>query len=164
MKHLIKQFQSKEHGPLVQFVKYGIAGGLATGVHITIFYIMAGFVLRALTADDPMVKLFNFPVMDADDAVRSRYAVINNFVAFLFSNFVAYIINVKWVFEGGRHSKSVEMTMFFIVSGTSIAIGSGITFALIEWFDFTTTVGFVANVVASVMINYVMRKFVIFKG
>ena len=165
MQNLIRQFRGKEHGAFVQFIKYGIAGGLATAVHIGCFYIMAGFILRALTADDPMVKFIGLPIMEeADEAARSRLAVINNFVAFLFSNFAGYIINVKWVFEGGRHQKHVEMLLFFVVSGTSVAIGSAITYALIEWYDFTTTVGFVANVVASVLINYVMRKFVIFKG
>ena len=34
----IEQFKGVEAGPLVQFVKYGISGGLATFVHIVIFY------------------------------------------------------------------------------------------------------------------------------
>ena len=34
----IEQFKGVEAGPLVQFVKYGISGGLATFVHIVIFH------------------------------------------------------------------------------------------------------------------------------
>ena len=164
MQHIIRQFTSKEHGPLVQFIKYGIGGGAATAVHVVIFYTMASVVFPALTADDLAVRLLGFPVAEIDDALRARLTALDNFIAFLFSNFVAYIINIKWVFEDGRHSRSVECLMFFAVSGISIAVGTGIAWGLIRWFGLTTTVAFISNIVASVMINYAMRKFVIFKG
>jgi hypothetical protein len=32
---ILKQFAGREAGPLVQFIKYGLAGALATAVHIT---------------------------------------------------------------------------------------------------------------------------------
>ena len=165
IKSIVAQLMGKEeHGPLAQFIKYGIAGGLATGVHIGIFYILAGFILHALSPDDPAVKFLGMPSADLDDSARANLTAANNFIAFLFSNLVAYIVNVKWVFEGGRHSKAVEVAMFYAVSGTSIAIGTGIAFVLVKYLGLTTTVAFGSNVIASVMINYVMRKFVIFKG
>ena len=164
MQNLIKQFTSKQHGPLVQFIKYGIGGGAATAVHVVIFYAMAGFVFRVLTEDDLAVRYLHLPIADIDDSVRARLTAKDNFVAFMFSNLVAYIINVKWVFEGGKHKRSVEFLMFFAVSATSIAVGTTVAWGLIQWFGLTTTVAFISNIVASVMINYVMRKFVIFKG
>ena len=38
---------------LIQFIKYGIAGGLATVVHMFVFFLMAWKVCPALTAKDP---------------------------------------------------------------------------------------------------------------
>jgi len=164
MRSVLSQFKGHNHGPLVQFIKYGIAGGVATGVHIVVFYIMAGFVFPALSPGDQAVTLFNLPATNVDDRVRANLAVMDNFIAFCFSNGVAYFINIKWVFLPGRHKRSVEMLMFFAVSGTSIAVGSGIMKVMIHMFDTTSSAAFVANIVASVMINFVMRKYVIFKG
>jgi putative flippase GtrA len=164
MQDLIRQFTGKEHSPLVQFIKYGIAGGIATAVHITAFYLAAGYLLPAFTGDDLAVRLLHLPAVDLSDALRARHTVIDNFLAFLLSNFVCYVINVKWVFEGGRHRRSVEVALFYAVSGTSIAVGSSIAWVLVQAAGLTTTVAFGANVVASILINYVLRKFVVFKG
>ena len=164
MQNLIKQFTGKEHGALVQFIKYGIAGGLATGVHIVVVTIVAAFILPCLSAQDKAVEWLHLPSVDIDQASRALRATLGNFIAFLFSNFVAYFLNIKFVFEDGRHSRKVEMAAFFAVSGFSIAVGSCLVFVLVNKFGAETSVAILANVVASVMINYVMRKFVIFKG
>jgi putative flippase GtrA len=164
MRSFLNQFKGHNHGPLVQFIKYGIAGGVATGVNIVIFYIMAGFVFPALSPNDEAVIRLNFPSTNVDARVRSNLVVLNNAIAFCFSNTVAYVINIKWVFVPGRHERSIEVLMFFAVSGTSFAVGSGIAWGMVRWIETTTTAGFAANIAASVMINYVMRKYVIFKG
>ena len=164
MREFLKQFKGREHGPLAQFIKYGIGGGVATAVHIATFYVAAAFILPALTEDDIAVRLLHLPAADIGDAIRARYTVIDNFIAFLFSNLTAYLINIYWVFEPGRHSKRVEIALFYAVSGTSIAVGSAIAWVLVNRFGFTTTVAFASNVFASIMINYVLRKFVVFKG
>ncbi len=164
MKNIIKQFTGKEHSPFVQFVKYGIAGGLATGVHVIIVTIIAAFILPSLSPTDKLAEWLHLPAVDIDQATRATRAMLGNFIAFLFSNFVAYFLNIKYVFKAGRHSRSVEVLAFFAVSGTSIAIGSGIVYVLVNNFGFETSIAVFANIVASVMINYAMRKFVIFKG
>ena len=164
MRDLIEQFKGKTHSPLVQFIKYGIAGGIATGVHIAAFYVAATLIFPALTADDVAVKILGLPAAEIGDSLRARYTVYDNGLAFLVSNFVAYIVNVKWVFEPGRHKRSVEVGLFYAVSGTSIFVGSAIAWVLVQKMGFTTTIAFGSNIVASVMINYVMRKFVVFKG
>ena len=120
MRGFLNQFKGHDHGPLVQFIKYGIAGGIATGVQIVVFYIMAGFVFPALSPDDKAVTLLNFPATDVGVRVRSNLMVPNNTIAFCFSNTVAYLINIKWVFVPGRHKRSVELLMFFAVSGCGV--------------------------------------------
>jgi len=54
--------------------------------------------------------------------------------------------------------------MFYAVSGVAFLIGTTGQKLLIDHFGMMTTLAFAANITASLMINYVMRKFVIFKG
>ena len=164
MRHLIRQFTGKEHSPLVQFIKYGISGGIATAVHIFVFSIMAWLVLPALSEKELVVRIFDLPVTDITDALRAKRAAIDNFAAFLVSNTVCYFINVLWVFERGRHGVIVEFLMFTAVSGLSMLIGTTIQTFLIVRFGMTTEIAFGSNLVSSLLINFVMRKFVIFKG
>ena len=164
MRSFLNQFKGHNHGTLVQFIKYGIAGGAATSVHIVAFYILAGTIFPALSVDDKAVTVLGLPSTDIDEKTRATLAALNNIIAFFFSNGVAYILNIKWVFMAGRHPRSIELMMFFAVSGTSIVVGSGIVWGLVRWGSATSTTAFVANILASVMINYVMRKYVIFKG
>ena len=94
MRNLLSQFTGRQHSPLVQFIKYAIAGGIATVVHITLFYTCALKLMPALTPTDPVAKLLHVQVGLVSDAVRARNSIIDNGVAFLFSNLTAYLINI----------------------------------------------------------------------
>ena len=48
----IEQFKGLEAGPLVQFIKYGISGGLATFVHIVLFHLIAWRIFPSLQEND----------------------------------------------------------------------------------------------------------------
>ncbi|MEI7435539.1 MAG: GtrA family protein [bacterium] len=160
----MKQFTGREHGPFVQVVKYGISGGLATAVHIALFSVMAWIVFPALTERELVAKLFHLQLPVLSDAVRARNAALDNFVAFLFSNFTAYLLNILWVFKRGRHHWLMEIGLFYAVSGLSMLIGTTLQTWMIASFGLTTTVSFGANLVTAMLINFAMRKFVIFKG
>ena len=159
-----RQFTSREHGHLVQFIKYGIAGGIATVVHTALFFLFAWKVLPSLTADDPVARLFKISASPISDSVRAWHAGVDNAIAFLFSNFVVYVINIAWVFEAGRHSRWKEIGMFYGVAGISVLIGIGLQSFLIRSFGINTTYAFGAMVLVCLLINYAMRKFFIFKG
>lgn len=152
MQHIIRQFKGREHTPFIQFIKYGIAGVVSTGVHTVLFYLMARYLLLALSGS---------PV---SDGIRARNAMIDNAVAFMFSNLTAYVINIFWVFERGRHRWVVEIAMFYLVSGISVCIGTFLMGWLIHSFGTKTAIAFLANVVVSLMINFIVRKFFVFKG
>lgn len=162
--NLLSQLLGHEAGPFVQFVKYAIAGGLATGVHIVVFHLFAWKVLPALQPCDWAVSLFHLSIREVNDSTRARNSMLDNFAAFLFSNFVAYIINVLWVFERGKHGVLVEILLFYLVSGVSVVIGTSTMGFLIKRYRWRTTFAFLANLVSALLINYAMRKFVIFKG
>lgn len=164
MKHILIQFKGNEnHTPFIQFVKYGIAGVMATLVHITLFYWLALTLFPALSQDDKLAHHLNLVVTEVSKGIRARNAMIDNTVAFLFSNLTAYVINILWVFERGRHHPILEFLFFYAVSGISIVIGSTLMGILIHSFGMTTTTAFLANIVVSLMINFFLRKHVIFK-
>lgn len=161
---ILEQFTGREAGPLIQFIKYAIAGGVATATHIVLFHLCAWRFFPALQRGDWAVRLFRLKVVQEDDRLRSRNSMIDNGIAFMFSNMVAYLINVAWVFEPGRHSVVVELAMFYAVSAVSIVLGTLLMGYLIRRFGMLTTFAFGANLVTALLINYAMRKFVIFNG
>jgi putative flippase GtrA len=158
------RLRSTEVGPFLQFVKYGISGGMATGVHIVIFHLCAWLLFPALQESDLMVTLFGLTVLPLDDATRATNSMYSNAVAFICSNMVAYVLNILFVFESGRHNRIVEIAMFYLVSGISVVIGTALMGFLIRHYHMQTTIAFSANIVSAVMINYAVRKYFIFKG
>lgn len=159
----VSRFLSHDSGPLLQFIKYGIAGGAATVTHIVLFFLVGWKLFPCLTEDDIMVRLLGVTPMVAESG-RALNAGLSNGVAFMFSNAVAYILNVLFVFKPGRHHWAVAVVLFYLVSGVSMSLGTGVQTLLIAQYDLTTTVAFVANLVAALLINYAMRRFVIFNG
>ena len=153
-----------ENENLIQFIKYALAGGLATITHILVFHLVAWKLFPALQEKDHLVRLFNLPLRPINEYHRARNSMISNAIAFLFSNLVAYITNVLWVFESGRHPFIIEIVLFYAVSGISVLIGTTLMGLLIKRFGMLTTYAFVTNIIAAVMINYAVRKFFIFQG
>jgi putative flippase GtrA len=153
-----------DYDNLIQFIKYGLAGGLATVTHIVVFHLAAWKLFPALQPKDHLVRLFDLQLRPIDERHRARNSMICNVLAFLVSNMVAYVTNVMWVFEAGRHPFLVEIFLFYCVSGLSILIGTLLMGLLIKRFGLLTTYAFAANIVSAVMINYAVRKFFIFQG
>jgi len=161
---LIKKYLGHDAHPAVQFIKYGIAGGMATAAHIFTFFLCGWFLLPCLTQDDITVKLLGLTAPAISESVRAWHAGFCNALAFLVSNTFCYVLNRLFVFKPGRHHWVVEFLLFFAVSGVSMVIGTTIQTFLITHHGIQTTLAFGANIVCALFINYAMRKFVIFKG
>jgi putative flippase GtrA len=149
---------------IIQFIKYALAGGLATVTHITIFHLLAWKMFPALQEHDHAVRFFKLHIRKLNDSQRARNSMISNIIAFLIANLVAYITNILWVFERGRHSFIIEIMLFYVVSGISVFIGTVLMGVLIKRFGMLTTYAFASNIVTAVLINYWVRKFFIFQG
>ena len=87
----IEQFKGVEAGPLAQFIKYGIAGGLATFAHIIIFHLVAWKIFPSLQEKDFFVIILGLNVTEVNVAARSINSMLSNGVAFICSNMVAYL-------------------------------------------------------------------------
>lgn len=161
---ILYQLSQRKSSLPIQFLKYSISGCVAVAVHIVVFYLFSCLLVPALKEDDIVVRGLHLTVAVINDTVRARNAVINNWLAFIFSNFAAYVLNIAWVFESGRHRRWVELTMFYAVSAISIAAGSAVMWLLVRFFGSSTTLAFAADIIAAAMVNFVVRKYYIFKG
>ncbi len=161
---LVAKILSRDANPVVQFLKYAVAGGFATAVHILTFFLAGFFVFPCVASDDILVRLFGLAAPVVEETLRARNAVFCNIIAFLVSNTVCYIINRLFVFKPGRHGMVVEFLLFFAVSAISVGLGTFLMGVLIDQFGIQTTYAFGANMVCSLAINYALRKFFVFKG
>jgi putative flippase GtrA len=164
LRERLDSWLSHDTHPFIQFIKYGLAGGAATVTDITVFYLLSWLVIPDLTPDDKVVKLLHLHVEPLPPAVQERHFYINRCLTFLVSNFVAYVLNVLFVFKPGRHSRLKEFGLFYLVSAISFVIGTGLGGGIIHFLHCTTTAAFLANMAASLAINFVCRKYLIFKG
>ncbi len=70
---------------LIQFIKYALAGGLATLTHIIVFHLVGWKFFPSLQAKDHAVKFFKLSIRTVSDATRARNSMIGNGIAFFFA-------------------------------------------------------------------------------
>ena len=159
----IKALLSHDAHPIVQFIKYGMVGGMSTVVHMVCFFLCGWFLFPCITQDDILVKLLGLSAPEIAEGVRASRAAYSNGIAFLVSNTFCYFLNILFVFKSGKHHPVVEFLLFFGVSAISMVIGTGIQTLLIAKLAMQTTIAFGANIFSSLFINYTVRKFFIFQ-
>lgn len=124
-------------------------------------------VIFYLLASSPLLPSLDNSLIDGEpisDSLRARNATLNNFIGWLIANAVVYLLNARWVFQPGRHGKWLEFGLFTLVS--FIAFLGGILGGplLIRFFGINTHLSQVLFVITSTLVNYLCRKFLIFKG
>ncbi len=141
----------KDTHPVVQFLKYGVCGVLATVIGVGSFYLLA-FTVFPSALD-----------RDVSNEIRRNHAVYANLWAWPVSNLFAYLSNAFWVFTGGRHHRIKEFVYFGGVSLGSFGAGLLAGPQLIKWFGISTHLAQGSFVVTSVLVNFVLRKFFVFQ-
>ena len=161
----LKHILSHDSGPFWQFVKYGAIGAMATLVQTGVFYLFATTCLKCLTPDDVAVKYLGFAAASGlTDGVRAfRFAVATS-VGFVLANVFCWLMNRWFVFRPGKFRWYVELTMFFGASTVATVVALVVSSALIRWCGLMTTFAVVIEVVVSFLVNFLVRKFYIFKG
>ena len=147
-----------------QIFKYGVIGILATAINLAVAEIFAAYVWPCLGPDDLFVKFLGFASSSVGDATRATLAVYCNLVGFFVANVVCWLLNRKYVFTPGRHHWLVEYALFLAGSGFAIVCGSAVIWFFVRFYGMQTTYSFVVNVLVSVMVNFAVRKFFVFKG
>ena len=163
MGHLKNILTEKNHAG-IQFLKYSLCGGTAMVVDMVVAFLIAWLWLPALKESEFLVRLFSMQIEPLSDGTRTINFAIGSAMAFMVSNTVAYILNVRFVFKAGKHSRWKEIGLFYLVSGISVGIGIAIGASLISWFGLSYGFSFVTKAVSTTLINYAARKYIIFHG
>lgn len=160
----LKSFLSNEAGPFAQFVKYGVIGVAATCVQTGIFYVLAATVLKCLGPDDWAVRFAGLPAVELSDGVRALRAAVATAGGFVVANVFCWLMNRWFVFRPGRYRWFVEFGMFFGAATLATVIALGVQSLLIRYAGLMTSAAVVIEVLVSFLVNFFVRKFVIFKG
>ncbi|MGI8604819.1 MAG: GtrA family protein [Verrucomicrobiales bacterium] len=140
--------KSKDAPFVVQFLKYGVCGGIAFISHNGVAFWLS------VTA---------FPAIEGlDQTALAKNQIYANIAALAVSNLVAYITNVLWVFTGGRHHRVVEFLMFTAVNVVSGLAGILLGPYLRAHLGTSWWIAQVTLIVTSALVNFVCRKFFVF--
>ena len=161
---MVRRFLSHDSGPFAQFVKYGVIGVLSTCVQMIGFYLLAATCLKCLGADDWAVRFLGLPSVEVSDGLRAFRAAVATAGGFTVANIFCWIMNRLFVFKPGKFRWYVEFLMFFGVAALATVVALGVQSLLIRYFGMMTTAAVIVEVVASFLMNFFVRKFVIFKG
>jgi putative flippase GtrA len=150
---ILVRLNTRDTHPLIQFIKYGICGVGSLALTTAIFY--------ALSRWGMYPALVSSGVTDEVRAVNSTY---NNLISFFFGNIFAYVTNSLWVFTPGRHHRVLEFLYFSAVSTVGFSIGLLAGPLLIKMYGISTLSAQLLLIVSSTLVNFLCRKFFVFKG
>jgi putative flippase GtrA len=168
---------------LVQLMIYGMCGVMATVVSVGQVVLLSKTLIPAY---EGMVIDPQSGILDAissflpghaglveeavkqggvlSDTLRAKHLLVNNTIAFLTTNVFVYWMNVMLVFKRGRHHPWVEFLWFTVINGVSFGLSQIAGPWLVHRFGVTTNLAIFTNTLFAVVINFVARKFFVFKG
>lgn len=85
-----------------------------------------------------------------------------NVLASIITIFICYWLNVKFVFKGGRHSRSKEILAFYIFSFIGLLLNVLLMFLLTEYFPFWYVISKTLVTVIVAIFNFIIRKRFVF--
>lgn len=142
---------------ILQLGVYGFCGILATVVGVGTIVILSKTIIPAYEG----MLVDGVPI---SKELRAKNLLINNTISFLLTNFFVYFMNVLLVFKRGRHKPWVEFLFFTLINGISFLISQAAGPLLVKHFNLPTNIAIFSNTVAAALINFVARKFFVFKG
>ncbi len=152
-REILAYVNSRDAHPLIQFAKYGMCGVAAVVAHNATAYVLGYTVL-------PFVGEGAASLTDTE---KSNYQIMANLLAFPAGNVVAYATNALWVFHGGRHSRWREFLIFTAISLFSFLVGlfGG---PILTRYGLHPHFAQIGLIITSTLVNFVCRKFIVFKG
>lgn len=170
LKGWLQAILSRKQHPVLQFLRYGIAGVAAMAANILVFAICIRWIFPIPPESPSGLEPFPSDIMkvgswliDMARDVRVANFVKSNAVAFVLANTVAYVMNFKWVFQSGRHSRQMEVLLFFSLSLFSFVIGTSVASLMVGTFGVNEYIAKGSDVVFAILINFICRKFLVFK-
>ena len=156
-KTIVARIHQRNVPSLIQFSVYVMCGLMATVVHNGLVIILSLTVFPAgkdMIVDGALLA----------EAVRKKNLLLNNTISFPIGCIVAYFTNIFFVFTPGKHSRMKELLLFFGVAACGFFPGLWVIDFLVGRYNVPSVFAQCAFVITSFMVNFFMRKFVIFKG
>jgi putative flippase GtrA len=153
---LKEAFLSQEAPGLVQFMKYALSGLMAALTHHVVLLVLA------LTFF-PVAKGSLMDGVPLTDALRGRHLLYNNTLAWPVGTWVAYWLNVNFVFVPGRRSRRVEKLLFWAVSAVGFFPAVLLAEQMASSLHLPARYCQLGFLVTSVLVNFACRKLVIFQ-
>lgn len=157
LRTILARVRGRNVPALIQFSVYAMCGLMATVVHNGLVVWLS---LTLLPAGKDMVV---DGVLLAE-SVRKTNLLINNTISFPIGCIVAYFTNILFVFTPGKHSRIKELLLFFGVAACGFFPGLWVIDFLVGRYNVPSIFAQCAFVITSFLVNFFMRKFVIFKG
>jgi len=157
LKTILIRVRNRDVPATVQFLVYATCGVIATVIHQGLVAVLSFTAIPALKG-----MIVNGVALTEE--MRKHNLLLNNIIAFPFGAVAAYFTNILFVFTPGRHSKWKELALFFSVAACGFFPGLWVIDFLVGRYQVPSAVAQLAFVFTSFMVNYAMRKFVIFKG
>ena len=155
VRETLQFLKGKESPFLVQFLKYGLCGFIAFITHNGVAFWLSRTVFPAMPGLPDAAGL-------SQDALGDNQAYAN-WLALGVSNIVAYVTNVLWVFTGGRHHRVIEFLIFTAINVVSGAAGIFAGPMLRGVLGTSWWLAQASLIVTSALVNFVCRKFLVFK-
>lgn len=116
---------------LVQFIKFGIIGGINALINLVVYYTLVYF---------------------------GAHYLIANFFGFALSVLNAYILNSKFVFNKTQEGHVVPLIKVYITYGTTFLLGSGLMYLMVSVIGITKWVAPIINIALMTPLNFVLNK------
>ncbi len=159
-------FLMRKDSSAAQVIKYVMSGGISVVVAQVSFYLLAWLVWPCMRATDPVARLlvsFGFSVQDVSESELKQNFWIIMGICFLLSNAVVYVLNILFVFKTGRYRRAIEVFLFFsfsLLQFLFIWLGG----ILISKFKWEVTYSNILMLLAGLVVNYLVRKHIVFRG
>jgi len=88
--------------------------------------------------------------------------IISNSISVLISIYVAYLLNVKFIFQAGKFGLKKEISLFFIFSGISFFLNMFFLYMLVEIVLMWYVIAKLITTVIVAIFNFTTRKWLIF--
>ena len=146
----------------LQILKYFLCGGLAVFVDQIVYYSLGLHLIPIFTSSDPIVEFLGISITSVDYEYQSRNLWIVKIICWILANTTVYLMNRAFVFTSGKHNIFKEIILFYTFS-----LPQFVFIALIDIlvkFGWEVTYSNYSMLLLAGFVNFVIRKFIIFKG
>ena len=121
-----------------QVFRFAVAGAIGAGIEICTYIYLVDFV--------------------------GMHYLMANILAISVAIAVNYLISQKWVFNSGRYSRRMEVTMFIAVSIVALLLNQLMMWVLVETAEIDDKISKVLAIAIVAAFNFFAKKFFVFKG